>query len=91
MEPNLVLSLGSMLTVVGLFYTWHKDSKQNAEEMADLKARVNSLENRAQRTDEVLQELLTSVQEIKVALARIDTKLTLVEQEINRDKANKIV
>jgi hypothetical protein len=91
MEPNLVLSLGSMLTVVGLFYTWHKDSKQNAEEMADLKARVNSLENRAQRTDEVLQELLTSVQEIKVALARIDTKLTLVEQEINRDKTNKIV
>jgi len=91
MEPNLVLSLGSMLTVIGLFYSWHKDSKQNAEEMADLKARVNSLENRAQRTDEVLQELLTSVQEIKVALARIDTKLTLVEQEINRDKTNKSV
>tara|TARA_B100000035_G_C20949840_1_gene531467 strand:+ start:680 stop:955 length:276 start_codon:yes stop_codon:yes gene_type:complete len=89
MEPNLVLSLGSMLTVIGLFYSWHKDSKQNAEEMADLKARVISLENRAQRTDEVLQELLTSVQEIKVALARIDTKLTLVEQEINRDKTNK--
>ena len=89
MEPNLVLSLGSMLTVIGLFYSWHKDSKQNAEEMADLKARVNSLESRAQRTDEVLQELLTSVQEIKVALARIDTKLTLVEQEINRDKTNK--
>tara|TARA_Y100000287_G_C14047241_1_gene269361 strand:+ start:377 stop:652 length:276 start_codon:yes stop_codon:yes gene_type:complete len=91
MEPNLVLSLGSMLTVIGLFYSWHKDSKQNAEEMADLKARVISLENRAQRTDEVLQELLTSVQEIKVALARIDTKLTLVEQEINRDKTNKTV
>ena len=91
MEPNLVLSLGSMLTVIGLFYSWHKDSKQNAEEMADLKARVISLENRAQRTDEVLQELLTSVQEIKVALARIYTKLTLVEQEINRDKTNKTV
>ena len=85
MEPNLVLSLGSMLTVIGLFYSWHKDSKQNAEEMADLKARVNSLESRAQRTDEVLQELLIATQDIKVALARIDTKLTSLEQEFNRN------
>jgi hypothetical protein len=80
MEPNVVLSIGTVLSVFGLFYTWHKDSKKNAEEMVDLKARVNSLESRAKKTDEVLQELLTSVQEIKVALAKIDTKLDIAEQ-----------
>jgi len=86
MEPNLVLSVGTTLSVLGLFYTWHKDSKKQAEEMADLKARVNSLESRAKQTDLVLQELLAAVQEIKVSLAKIDTKLTILEQEINKNK-----
>jgi septal ring factor EnvC (AmiA/AmiB activator) len=84
MEPtNLVLSAGTILTVIGLFYSWHKDSKQTAEEMADLKARVNTLEDKAKQTEAVLQELLSSVQEIKVALAKIDTKITQVEKDIN--------
>ena len=86
MEPNIILSVGTVLSVFGLFYTWHKDSKKTAEEMADLKARVNSLESRAKQTDAVLQELLSSVQEIKVCLAKIDTKLSILEQEINKSK-----
>ena len=86
MEPNLILSVGTVLSIMGLFYSWHKDSKTNAEEMADLKARVNSLESRAKQTEVVLQELLSSVQEIKVCLAKIDTKLTILEQEINKRK-----
>lgn len=83
MQPNLVLSIGTVLSVLGLFYSWHKDSKQNAEEMANLKARVNSLEEKAKITEGVLQELLTSVQEIKVTLAKIDTKMTIIEKDIN--------
>ena len=81
MQPELVLSIGSILSIFGLFYTWHKDSKSSAAEMANIKARVVSLESRARQTDTVLQELLSSVQEIKVALARIDTKLTALEQQ----------
>lgn len=86
MEPNIILSAGTILAVFTLFYTWHKDSKQSAQEMADLKARVNTLETKAKQTDLVLQELLTSVQEIKVALAKIDTKLSQVEKDINSFK-----
>jgi len=86
MEPNIVLSVGTVLSLVGLFYMWHKDSKKQAEEMAELKARVGSLETRANKSEEVLQELLSSVQEIKVSLAKIDTKLTILEQELNKTK-----
>ena len=86
MEPNLVLSIGTVLSVLGLFYTWHKDSKKQGEEVATLKARVHALENKAKQTDLVLQELLAAVQEIKVSLAKIDTKLTILEQEINKSK-----
>jgi uncharacterized coiled-coil protein SlyX len=83
MQPNLVLSIGTVLSVLGLFYSWHKDSKKNAEEMADLKARVNTLEDKAKVTESVLQELLASVQEIKVTLAKIETKMTIIEKDIN--------
>jgi flagellar motility protein MotE (MotC chaperone) len=88
MEPNLVLSIGTIMSVIGLFYSWHKDSKANAREVAQLTARVDSLEARAKQTDEVLQELLRATQDIKVALARIDTKLTSLEQEFNRSLQN---
>ena len=84
MEPNLVLSIGTILSVVGLFYSWHKDSKSSAQEVAKLSARVDSLEARAKQTDVVLQELLSATQDIKVALARIDTKLTGMEKELNK-------
>ena len=76
MEPNLIISLGSLLGLISIFYTWHKDSKKNTEQMADLKARVNYLEQKAINTDNTLHELLTSVQEIKVAIAKIDTKIS---------------
>ncbi len=76
MEPNLIISLGSLIGLLSLFYTWHKDSKKNTEQMADLRARVNYLEQKAINTDNTLQELLTSVQEIKVAIAKIDTKIS---------------
>lgn len=89
METNMIISMGSLLSVVGLFYSWHKDSRQSAGEMANLKARVNSLEDKAKQTDTVLQELLTSVQEIKVTLAKIDTKLTIMEKDINDLKEKK--
>jgi len=83
MQPNLVLSIGTVLSVIGLFYSWHKDSKKNAEEMANLKARVINLEDKAKIQEGVLQELLSSVQEIKVFLAKIDTKMTIIEKDIN--------
>jgi hypothetical protein len=84
MEPNLVLSIGTIMSVMGLFYSWHKDSKSSAKEIAILTARVDSLEARAKQTDAVLQELLSATQDIKVALARIDTKLTGMEKELNK-------
>ena len=90
METNLVLSLGSLLAAGSMFYSMHKDSKKNTEQMADLKARVKHLEAKSEQTDAVLQELLRSVQEIKVALVKIDTKLDSLEQEFNRDRDKQV-
>ena len=86
METNLVLSFWSLLTAVSMFYSMHKDSKKNTEQMADLKARVKHLESKSEQTDLTLQELLRSIQEVKVALVKIDTKLDSLEQEFNRDR-----
>ena len=58
--------------------------------MADLKARVKHLESKSEQTDLTLQELLRSIQEIKVALVKIDTKLDSLEQEFNRDRDKQV-
>jgi len=79
MEPNLAISLGSVLSVFGVFFAVNRDSKKQSAEMADLQARVRQLEAKAQSTEKALQELLTSIQEIKVTLVRIDTKLSNLE------------
>lgn len=86
MEPNLVLSIGSVFAVISMFYTMHKDAKKSAEEMTDLKVRVNYLENKSRDVDISLQDLLVMMQEIKVALVKIDTKLTSLDQEFNRNR-----
>ncbi len=86
MESNLAISVGSIIAFVSFFYVFLKDSKQHAEEMANLKARVSSLESRSETSEQALSQLLSSVQEIKVSLAKIDTKLSLFENEFNRDK-----
>tara|TARA_Y100000310_G_C20499414_1_gene723195 strand:- start:96 stop:362 length:267 start_codon:yes stop_codon:yes gene_type:complete len=86
MEPNLVLSIGSIIAFFGLFYAMHKDSKKSTEEMADMKARVKQLEIKSKESDTAMQELLSSLQEIKVALAKIDTKLTVLDQEFSRNR-----
>jgi len=86
MEPNLVVSLGSAVAIFTMFYTMHKDSKKNTEIVSDLKARVKSLEAKQEITDTTLKQLLESVQEIKVALAKIDTKLSSFESEKQQHK-----
>lgn len=89
MEPNLVLSIGSAIALFSMFYTMHKDSKKNTEIITDLKARVKSLEEKQEVTETALNKLLDSVQEIKVALAKIDTKLSGVEYDINKSEYKK--
>lgn len=89
MEPNLVVSLGSAVAIFTMFYTMHKDSKKNTEVVADLKARVKSLEAKQEITDTTLKQLLESVQEIKVALAKIDTKLSGFESDYHQGNHKK--
>lgn len=102
METNLVVSISSIIAVLGLAYSWHKDSKSSATEIAELKGRVQNLEQRLNQHDQVLTTLLESVQEIKITLAtmaadirsnkedleKIDTKITRLEQDFQEFRSN---
>jgi chromosome segregation ATPase len=83
MEANVMLSIGSILGIVSLFYSWHKDSRQQHGEVSDLKARLVNLEKKAEVTDSLLQELLSKMQEIQVSLATISAKIDNLEKENN--------
>jgi septal ring factor EnvC (AmiA/AmiB activator) len=84
MEPNLVMSIGSILGVLTMFYTLHKDSKKSSEEMADLKARVKHLETTQNKTDETLQSLLHAVNNINIRLAKFEEKIDKIDKSLSR-------
>ena len=42
METDLVLSLSSMIGLLGLFWTWHKEQKQTTSEISVLKNKVET-------------------------------------------------
>lgn len=83
MDTSLILSAGSVISAAAFFYAWHKDSKQTAKDMAQMEARIDSLETRMTRNDDNIDKLLESVQEIKVIITRIDTQ---VQQLMGRER-----
>ena len=51
MEPNLVLSLGSLIGLLGLFFTWHKDQKTTSSIISVLQNKVENLEEKLKNQD----------------------------------------
>ena len=77
-ETQLVVSLGSILGLVGLFYTFHKDSKDTAKQIQKLETEVETLKEHKQDIREIKQEidaLKTTTSSIQQTLTRIDTNV----------------
>lgn len=77
-ETQMVVSLGSILGLVGLFYTFHKDSKDTAKQIQKLETEVETLKEHKQDIREIKQEidaLKTTTSSIQQTLTRIDTNV----------------
>lgn len=85
MDTSIILSVSSMIGAITFFYTWHKDSKTTSQEMAYMKARLSALENRMNKSDENIEKLLLSVNEIKVIITRIDTQVQELMKKTERE------
>ena len=83
-ETQTVVSLGSILGLVGLFYTFHKDSKDTAKQIQKLETEVESLKEHKQDIREIKAEidsLKMTTSSIKQTLARIDTNIQHIISE----------
>jgi cell shape-determining protein MreC len=83
-ETQLVMSLGSIFGLVGLFYTFHKDSKDTAKQIQKLETEVETLKEHKQDIKEIKQEidaLKTTTGSIQLTLARIDTNVQHLMEE----------
>lgn len=87
MEPNLVLSLGSIIGLLGLFWTWHKEQKQTSNEISVLKNKVENLEEKLKLQDEAITKVQETLMKIDLKLTRIDTQLSLLLEEKKNQKA----
>ena len=86
-ESTTILSLGSILGLVTLFYTWHKDSKDTARQIQKLETEVEGLKEHKQDIKEVKEEisnLKAQTATINQTLTRIDTNVQHLMEERNR-------
>ena len=81
MEPNLVLSLGSIIGLLGLFWTWHKEQKQTSTSISVLQNKVENIEEKLKSQDEAIIKVQETLIKIDLKLTRIDTQLSLLLEE----------
>jgi peptidoglycan hydrolase CwlO-like protein len=76
METNFVLSLGSLIGLLGLFYAWHKEQKSTSNQISVLENKVQNLSEKMKSQDIAITTIQQTLQRIDVKLARIDTQLS---------------
>jgi len=79
MDTPIALSIGSMIGLVGMFYTWHKDSKDTARQIQKLETEVEQLKEHKQDIRDLKEEIgdmKVEVSNIKQTLARVDTNIS---------------
>ena len=84
MDTPIALSIGSIVGLVGLFYGWHKDSRETAKQIQKLETEVEQLKEHKEEIRELGREigsLKTDINSINQTLARIDTNVTHLMQE----------
>lgn len=81
MEPNLVLSLGSIIGLLGLFWTWHKEQKQTSSTISVLQNKVENLEEKIKVQDVAIVKVQETLMQMDLKLTRIDTQLSLLLEE----------
>lgn len=88
MEPNLVLSLGSLIGLLGLFFTWHKEQKATSNTISVLQNKVENLEEKLKNQDASIVQIQKTLQQMDLKLTRIDTQLSLLLEEKKSQKAS---
>lgn len=79
METSVALSIGSCVGLLGMFYTWHKDSKDTAKQIQKLETEVDQLKEHKQDIKDLgrqINEIKSDMSQINQTLARIDTNVT---------------
>lgn len=76
METPVALSIGSLIGLIGMFYTWHKDSKDTAKQIQKLETEVEQLKD--QKSD--IDDLKNEISSMKQTLARVDTNISHLMQ-----------
>jgi uncharacterized coiled-coil protein SlyX len=87
METNLVLSLGSIIGLMGLFWTWHKEQKQTSSTISVLQNKVENLEEKIKIQDEAIVKVQETLMKMDLKLTRIDTQLSLLLEEKKSQKS----
>ena len=79
MDTPIALSIGSFVGLIGMFYTWHKDSKDTAKQIQKLETEVEQLKEHKQdirALKDEISDMKVDVGGLKQTLARVDTNVS---------------
>lgn len=83
-ESQLAISIGSFLGLIGLFYQWHKDSKETAQKIQKLETEVDQLKEHKEEIREIKSEIAqmkSGINNVNLLITRIDTNVQHLMEE----------
>ena len=83
-ESQLAISIGSFLGLIGLFYQWHKDSKETAQKIQKLETEVDQLKEHKEEIREIKSEIAqmkSGINNVNLLITRIDTNVQNLMEE----------
>jgi Tfp pilus assembly protein PilN len=78
-EAQMAISFGSLLSVFGLFYQWHKDSKETAQKIQKMETEIEQLKAHKEEIREIKSEIADmkhDLNSLNQVMTRIDTNVS---------------
>jgi len=77
MDLNAI-DVGQVLALLVFWYTTNKDKGEKAEDLGKMKQQIKSLETRAGKVDNQLNEINGKLNQLMESNARLETQLTVL-------------
>lgn len=79
MDINTITSLVSIFGVVFAYFSFMRDKLKSAEEMGQLKQKVNTLEQQSLSNETRFQNIESKLDNIQTTLARLETLIQQIQ------------
>tara|TARA_S200002703_G_scaffold74010_4_gene63849 strand:- start:1371 stop:1640 length:270 start_codon:yes stop_codon:yes gene_type:complete len=86
MTELTITQVSGVCAILYTFYQLAQAKAQNASTLADLRARVNTVESQMQNIDRTWTRIERKMNDITTAIARLEERVSALDAKIDRDR-----